>query len=192
MLQQIVFNVTLYSILFKIDQELTEIARAACCPYCGGPLHCGYYIRKPRGGPDNLPEEYSIRMGLCCGHCRRRTLPPSSLFLGRKQHWGAIVLVVTMFGQKRTEGYTISRLMDMFCVSYPTLVRWRRYFQEEYAASSRWKECRSRVGLRVRSDDLPGALVEYFVHVKADEQEGLVACLCFLACGRVSPKVQAC
>lgn len=192
MLQQIIFNVTLYHILFKIDRDLAELTRAKCCPYCGGPLHSAFYERSPRGGPDTLPTDYSIRMGMCCGHCRRRTLPPSSLFLGRKQHWGAIVLVVTMFRQKRTEGYTARKLMEKFYVSYPTLVRWMRYFQEEYPAGDTWKEHSSRVKLRVRSDELPGSLVEYFVHVKADEQEGLVACLCFLACGQASPKVQAC
>lgn len=129
---------------------------------------------------------------MCCGDCRRRTLPPSSLFLGRKQHWAAIVLVVTMLRQKRTEGYTGRRLMAMFYVSHATLVRWTRYFQEEYPAAGAWKKYRSRVGLQVSGNELPGSLVDYFIRIKKDDQRALASCLCFLACGRTSPEVQAC
>lgn len=191
MLQQIVFNVTLYRILFKIDQDLTEISRAQRCPNCGGPLHRAYYVRRPRGGPGNLPDEYSIRMGLCCGHCRRRTLPPSSLYLGRKVRWGAIVLVVTMLRQNRKRGYTINKLMETFSVSYKTVVRWTRYFKDEFPESDTWKRRRGAVAAHVRSDGLPAALVEYFIEVKKDTQQGLVACLCFLACGESVPRQHA-
>jgi hypothetical protein len=192
MLHQIIFNVTFYGILFKIDRDLAELTRTKRCPYCGGPLHRAFYERSPRGGPDRLPREYAIRLGLCCGHCRCRTLPPSSLFLGRKQHWGAIVLVVTMVRQKRPGGQAARKLMEKLNVSQPTLVRWMRYFQEEYPATGAWKKHRSRVGLQVSSNELPGSLVDYFIKIKKDNQGALAACLCFLACGRTSPGEQAC
>ena len=43
-------------------------------------------MRKPHGGPADLSETFSLRHSLCCGRegCRRRTLPPSVLFLGRR------------------------------------------------------------------------------------------------------------
>lgn len=191
MILQAVFNVTLYAILFKIDKDLSEITRSKLCPHCGGRLRRAYYLRKPRGGPPNIPDECSTRMGLCCARCRKRTLPPSSLYLGRKVHWGAIVLVVTMMRQRRTGGYTIGKLKETFGVSHPTVVRWTRFFRETFPESSAWKERRGAVAARVRSDELPTALVEYFIEIKKDAQQALVACLCFLACGESHPRQHA-
>ena len=38
-----------------------------------------------------------MRLSFCCGRegCRRRVLPPSVLFWGRRVYWAAVVLVVT-------------------------------------------------------------------------------------------------
>ncbi len=102
------------------------------------------------------------------------------------------MLVVTMFRQKRTEGHAARKLMEKLYVSYPTLVRWMRYFQQEYPATDAWKQYHSRVGLAVRSEELPGSLIDYFIKIEKDNQCALVACLCFIACGRTSPKEQAC
>ena len=62
-----------WSFLFSVDEDLAETTRKQACP-CGGRLHCANYPRKPRGGPDQLPETYQLRFSFCCDRdgCRKR------------------------------------------------------------------------------------------------------------------------
>ena len=54
------------------------------------------YMRKPRGGPEDLPEKFFVRYSLCCGRrgCRKQTLLPSVLFMGWRVYWANVILVV--------------------------------------------------------------------------------------------------
>ena len=101
-------SAALFFVLARIDWSLAAEVRAGGCPHCGGPLHAAHYLRKPRGGPP-LPDSLSTRRSLCCGHCRRRSTPPSGLFLGRKVYWGAVVVVVAALRQRRTGSATRGR-----------------------------------------------------------------------------------
>ena len=91
-----------FELLLKVDLEkLTEVS-ASGCSRCGGPLHAAHFSRKPRGilvGPEALPEGYEVRFDLCCGRCRRRTLPASVRFLGRKVYVAVAIAVVTAFSK---------------------------------------------------------------------------------------------
>lgn len=86
MISKLLSDANLFYLLYLIDLDLAEQCRQLKCPYCGSVLHYARYSRKPRGGPNTLPEEYMIRHGLCCSgeYCRRRTLPASCLFMGRR------------------------------------------------------------------------------------------------------------
>jgi hypothetical protein len=68
--------------LFSIDRDLADSARQKARP-CGGRLHCANFPRKPRGGGDDLPEQYGYRLSFCCDRegCRKRVTPPSVRFL---------------------------------------------------------------------------------------------------------------
>ena len=96
MLPELIQKVSLFYLLHRIDIDLAKQLQQGRCPYCNGPLHHSNYERKPRGGPENIPDEYLVRQSLCCGRpdCRRRTLPPSCLFMGRRVYWGCVILVV--------------------------------------------------------------------------------------------------
>jgi hypothetical protein len=177
---------TIFEILHHIDQDLAERVKQRGCPYCRGGLHDAHYHRKPRGGPKELPEEFSIRMSLCCGRegCRRRTLPPSCLFLDRKVYWGAIVLVVVALRQRRPGSASAARLRSLFDVSWETVKRWLAFFDEVFPRSESWLRCRGSVPSTVANDDLPAGLIELFVHASGgDEQTGLIRCLEFIARG---------
>lgn len=78
-------NASFWAFLFKVDRGLAEEARQKKCP-CGGCLHRANYPRKPRGGGEELPQEYGRRLSFCCERegCRKRVTPPSVRFLGRK------------------------------------------------------------------------------------------------------------
>ena len=178
-------DVSLFRILHQIDRDLAKACQQARCPHCQGPLHNAPYIRKPRGGPDKMPEQYLHRFSLCCGRegCRRRVLPPSCLFMGRRVYWQIVILVVITLRQSRSNGIGANRLMRMFSIPRKTIVRWTSYFRDEFAASRKWLWLRGRVDSSVGNENLPGSLVEYFLSHFSPAVVGLVTCLQFLATG---------
>jgi hypothetical protein len=174
-----------FHVLYQIDRDLAEEERQHKCARCGGPLHHAFYQRKPRGGQTDLPEQYSIRMGLCCGKkgCRRRVLPPSCLFLGRRVYWAAIVLVVVALRQRRPLSASASKLRKLFNVSWETVLRWMSWFAEVFPSTELWKRRRGLVVATVLDDELPASLLDLFITSHGCEQLGLVACLEFLITG---------
>ena len=151
-------------------------------PYCGGPLHRSAYVRKPRGGPADLPEAFAVRLSLCCGRegCRRRVLPPSVLFWGRRVYWGAVVLVCTALREGRVAGSTAHRLQALFGVTRPTLTRWRRYFREAFLHTAMWRRLVGRLALPGRAGTVLADLLRRFVRARGDPEQGLIACLAAL------------
>jgi hypothetical protein len=154
-------------------------------PFCGGPLHYACYERKPRGGPPDLPAAYAVRFSLCCGQpgCRRRVLPPSVLFWGRRVYWAAVFLVVSALRQGRTRGYTVRRLQVLFGLTRPTLARWIRYFREQFPHSRGFQSIRGRLLPQVAVKRLPGSLIERFQKARGAYDLALLACLKALALG---------
>ena len=54
--------------LMAIDAAILARAGGEACRFCGGPLHRGDYVRKPRGGlVAAAAEEFVRRFSLCCG-----------------------------------------------------------------------------------------------------------------------------
>jgi hypothetical protein len=175
-------RVSLFRSLRRIDEQLAERTRAGGCPVagCGGPLHRAAFWRKPRGEQVDIPEEYRERLGLCCGWCRRRVLPPSCLFFGRRVYWGCVVVLVTaaVRGPKRR---TIAQLCRQFDVSRRTIRRWVDYFATAFCWTDLWRRLRGRLGVQVRDDALPQSLVEVFICSSDDREAALVRCFRALA-----------
>jgi hypothetical protein len=91
-----------FSSLVQADAAIAREVAAAGCPFCGGRLDQANYRRKPRGGLFAMAgEEFCLRFSLCCGTegCRRRTLPPSLRFLGRRVYLEVVVVLASMFCQ---------------------------------------------------------------------------------------------
>lgn len=183
MITELLQKSSLFSLLHRIDIDLANQCRLKGCSFCDGPLHQANYERKPRGGPETLPHDCSVRQSLCCGRegCRRRCLPASCLFMGRRVYFGAVVLVVMALMQNRPGGASAAELKTMFGISEKTLIRWTIYFQEEFPLSTAWQKLRGRVHSSVSNSGLPGNLLAYFIHSRDSSGEGLVACLRFLA-----------
>jgi len=185
----LVTRVTLFHLLHLIDVDLADACQRAGCPHCGGRLDRAPYPRKPRGGPSEIPEEYEVRLSLCCSQegCRRRQLPPSSLYWGRKVYWGAVLVVVVTLRQQRPEGYSANKLRRMFGVTRQTLVRWMAYFRSVFPSSPWWQQLRGRVGVDVADGALPSSLLAAFLAVEGRGEAALVSCLRFLATGQTGP-----
>jgi hypothetical protein len=151
-----------WSLLFRIDDDLAARTRAAGCLYCGGVLHSADYPRKPRGVVGSLlGEGCARRLSLCCAQegCRRRHTPPSVRFLGRRVFLGAVVVLVTALAQGLT-GRRVAALREQFGVSERTLRRWRRWWREQFAATSLWKALRGRFMPPMPEACLPRGLLE--------------------------------
>ncbi len=174
---------TLFQALLLIDVDLAAQCRQDRCPHCGGPLHHSNYQRKPRGCLEPLDDEVCLRLSLCCGRegCRRRTIPPSCRFLGRKVYFAAVVLVVVTMRQRRPGSASAARLRAAFGVSWETVGRWVSYFDEVFPSSSTWKQLRGSVHASVRDDDLPAGLLEVMVEQSGERREGLTRCLKLLS-----------
>lgn len=174
----------LYSFLFKLDVELYEQTKQAGCPHCeDGRLDDGFYERHPKGGPDDLPDELRERRSLCCAKqgCRKRTLPPSCLYLGRKLYWKAVILVVLACRQKRENSWTYEKLQARFGVSRSTIWRWANYFEEFFSESDEWKKRRGYVVEQIDRDSIPGAVWEIFREVYDDLEEAMGKMVQFLS-----------
>lgn len=184
MYRELLQKATLYALLAQFDRDLADEARRGGCEHCGGPLHDGRYERKPRGGP-KLPDTYCERLSLCCGRrdCRRRTLPPSCLFFGRRVYWGVVVLVVTALRQRRVDGSAGRRVRAFLGVPRRTLERWLVWFEEVFPTTALWRRVRGRIGADVHDGELPSSLLTAFERAWTELQESVVACLRLLADG---------
>ncbi len=185
MLLETLQKAKIFQVLYLIDEEIAERQRLEACPFCGSPLHYSNYLRKPRGGPDNLPEELLIRHSFCCAkeECRKRVLPVSCRFWNRKVYWGAVILVIMTLQQNRTEGYSAGKLMKLFAISRQTLKRWLDYFRQIFPSSSIWQRIKGHIGIEISPNDLPKVVVLFFIKQAESEQRGLINSLRFLLGG---------
>lgn len=153
-----------YAHLALIDVDLAEEAKRAGCP-CGGVLHWARFNRKSRtiNGVSwrTLGEAYERRESLCCARegCRRRVTPMSVRFLGRRWYPGVVVLLasVLVHGLDYGGGKGICRSLG---VSWRTLERWRRWWQETLSTTALWHGARLVPPLVAAA--MPGELLERF------------------------------
>jgi hypothetical protein len=189
MLSEILQKISLFHLLHCIDMDLARQKRQEGCPYCGGPLHQANYKRQAWGAPGGVCEEDLIRQSLCCGRegCRRRTLPPSCIYLGRWFYWAGIIMVVMALRQGRPDGWSARQLRQQFGISRKTLIRWMAYFRDVFPESPWWQNLRGRVSAAVSNSELPGELLSYFLQQSESAERGLIECLRFLASGLPIP-----
>jgi hypothetical protein len=169
-----------WSFLVSVDEDLAQATRKQACP-CGGRLHCANYPRKPRGGPDTLPEDYQLRFSFCCDRdgCRKRTTPPSVRFLGRKVYLAVVVILVAAM----RHGPTPRRLRELsahFAADRRTIARWQVFWRELFPNTPFWKVARARLAPDVDLTALPRVLLDAFLR-GPDDSDGWERLLRFLA-----------
>jgi hypothetical protein len=146
-----------FALLARVDADLAGLVWERGCWNCGHRLHRADYPRKPRGSPQALTEVACRRFSFCCSQCRRRSTPPSVVFLGRRVYLGVVVLL----GSCRSGGGSAAASAALGNPCRQTLARWRRWWRETFAASSVWRELHARFMPPVSADSLPlGVLVE--------------------------------
>ncbi|MFC1851829.1 hypothetical protein ACFL27_16685 [candidate division CSSED10-310 bacterium] len=176
--QKVTFS-QIAEILLEIDKELAEKTHAKGCPYCGGKLDKGYYRRYPAGSPlDKLLN--LIRFSFCCREegCRKRVLPPSCIFFGRKVYWSCIILVSVALQQLNVK--TAEQVEKRLGVSLRTLRRWMAFFRSIYLQSRAWFLRQGFIPVNLSAREVIGGLYKHYVDQKG-ELSGLVAFLSFMA-----------
>jgi len=129
--------------LEKLDQVIAAVVAAGRCRHCDGPLHQGNYQRKPRGGLiATAGEAFTRRHSLCCGRrgCRKRALPPSLRFLGRRVYLGAVVVLASVLAQTMA---TVRAATAASGVPWRTLRRWGSWWREVFPRLPTWAELRA-------------------------------------------------
>jgi hypothetical protein len=169
-----------WSFLVSVDEDLADTTRKRGCP-CGGRLHCANYPRKPRGGPQSLPETYLYRLSFCCQRdgCRKRVTPPSVRFLGRRVYLAVVVILVAAM----RHGTTPRRLRELsahFGADRRTIARWLVFWRELFPNTPFWKLARARLAPDVDLTALPRAFLDAFLR-GPDDSDGWGRLLRFLA-----------
>lgn len=175
MYRELLRDYRFFELLLKVDEERAAKVRAAGCPQCGGPLHAGHFERKPRGvlqGTTPPPEGYAMRFDWCCGGCRRRTLPVSVRFLGRKVYLAVANAIATLLvrGNDRSALKLLRRELG---ASRSTLRRWRAWWQA-LVGSAPWQRLRGQLPVDLDDNRLPGSLLERWAGSCTDQMLALL------------------
>ena len=161
MYRELLGDVRFFELLLRVDEERAAKVQASGCPHCGGRLHAGHFERKPRGillEPATPPGRFALRFDWCCGRCRRRTLPPSVRFLGRKVYVAVANALATVLVRGEDRG-AVRLLRRELGASRSTLRRWRAWWQE-LVGSPPWQWLRGRLPVDLDEDGLPRSLLE--------------------------------
>jgi hypothetical protein len=130
--------------LEKLDEMIATAVAAGRCRHCAGPLHQGNYLRKPRGGlMATAGEAFTRRHSLCCGRrgCRKRALPPSLRFLGRRVYLEVVVVLASVMAQVVA---TARAAVAASGVPLRTLRRWGWWWREVFPRLPTWADLRAR------------------------------------------------
>jgi hypothetical protein len=151
-------------LLLGIDREKAAKTRTGRCPLCGGPLHVGHFCRKPRGFKGPVPDGFEVRFDFCCGRCRKRCMPPSIRFLGRRVYLGVVVTLAAALqhGVTSWRARVLRRHLGMARV---TLERWCQWWRERLPTTGFWSRVRGEVPPTLEVDRLPQSLLAVFTGI---------------------------
>ena len=93
---EILEDSSFFQTLQSLDKDTYLAAKLGKCRSCDGPLDDSHYLRKPRGQAlVHLDGKACLRYSLCCRNdgCRKRTMPASLRFAGRKVYCALFILV---------------------------------------------------------------------------------------------------
>jgi hypothetical protein len=153
--------------LIRTDLEIARRLQLRGCPRvdCLGRLHRADFARKVRGLPVGDSSSFATRIGLCCGRCRRRVLPPTVRFFGRSSY----AFIATLVAVATTLASGIASGARLVGAAWATVARWIHFLQCELACRGEWQAGRGRLPAELALERLPLSLVEVFGSVDSDD-----------------------
>jgi hypothetical protein len=171
-------------LLVKVDEAVTQRVAAEGCPVCDGPLHRSDYDRKPRGlRIVDACEVFGRRFSLCCGRegCRKRALPPSVRFLGRRVYLGAVVILASIVALTLRSAVEVRRQTG---VPARTTRRWLGWWQGAFLQTGVFVTiCARLVGVDIGR--VPASIVERLESTRTERVRTMLAWLSPLTTGSV-------
>jgi len=146
--------------LAQVDSAIAAAVQKTGCPACGGPLYQSNYQRKGRGGGlVAVDASLMLRHSLCCGRegCRKRTLPPSLRFFGRRVYLTSVILFASAWARVCA---TLQEASARTAVPPGTLGQWRRWWVESAPGTDWWRGVRARMVPPPDEASLPLSLLE--------------------------------
>lgn len=177
MFDEVVLGSEFFERLLKLDAEIAEEVRRGRCPVCGGPLHRGDYVRKPRPARGMaISDAHARRFSLCCGRegCRRRATPPSLRFLGRRVYVEAAVVAACVIARAMARARAIWAATG---VPARTVRRWRSWWSGPFTSTAVFAQLSARFVV-LDPATLPSALLK---HGTVSVPEGLALIATWLA-----------
>ena len=152
-------NVDFYEQLVGVDLKIANELRLRGCPRsgCHGRMHRADFPRKVRGLTADMTR-FEYRIGLCCGKCRGRVLPPTVRFFGRSSY--AFVSVLVAVATALASG--VSSGARLVGAAWATVARWVGFLQCDLASRPEWQAVRGRLPAALELDRMPLSLVEMF------------------------------
>lgn len=128
-----------------------------------------------------MPEELLVRFSLCCGKegCRKRVLPKSVLFDGRRVYFRVVILMTIGMRQQRPRGMTLEKLQAETGADLKTIRRWMAEYGQEFL-TGRYKRLRSHFAMGLENGAEVSGLFSFFV-TQNDSAGGVVRLLTFIA-----------
>jgi len=160
MFDQIELGREFFERLQAIDLAIVGLAAAEGCRFCGGALHRGDHTRKPRGGVVAIAgEAFARRFSLCCGRegCRKRAMPPSVRFLGRRVYLGAVVIIASVVGLVATTARAIRCATG---APARTTRRWIRWWRGPFVATAAFLDICARLVPTPPRNELPTSILD--------------------------------
>jgi hypothetical protein len=175
--------------LHEMDWRIAEEVAAAGCGRCDeGRLHFAAYGRRPRFGKVVVPKKFDWgRYSLCCGTCRKRTLPPSMVFLGRKVYVELTLVLASLLALE----VGLKKAHDATGVPERTMQRWLSYWRKRVPNEAWWKSMRGLFSPPPADDALPTSLVEKVTEVVAQTGEKVLTVLARLLAPGTTPMKDA-
>jgi hypothetical protein len=149
--------------LLHADNTRADELWGTSCPHCGkGVLHVGDYKRMPRGHPPGFERHdgWNTRRSLCCSVCRKRVVPASSRFLGRKVYLAPVVAACTAVSRDDADAF--AWLRKTYGLARHTIARWREWWTTTFPRTRLWKALRGRFRAPVDESRLPAALLDLY------------------------------
>jgi len=127
---------------------------------------------------------FELRYSLCCGSegCRRRVMPPSVRFWGRRVYWAPVVMLITALRQGKNPNITLERLKGLCGVWRSTVNSWRDYFIKIFPDSLPWRRLSGHVMTKETNRLIHDLLSLYYQNTQEPET-AMVKCLYGLSMG---------
>ena len=126
-----------FSLLFKIDKDLSEQLKNTLSLCCGMRLHAGHYLRKVRG-IDDIEDGHNIKFSFNCAKCRHRINPPSLRFFYSTIFASSFFILISAL--MNNNDFDLKLAAKKFDVDIKTLRRWKKWWIEIFPTTDLFKK----------------------------------------------------